>query len=72
MDWSLVCPPKKHAETFIVGNPPYLGSGNQSPEQKDDMQRVFKPLLKTYKDLDYVAIWFVKSADSRPVRWKNV
>lgn len=63
IDWSSACPPKKNAETFIVGNPPYLGSGNQSPEQKDDMQRVFKPLLKTYKDLDYVAIWFVKSAE---------
>ena len=49
-------------ETYICGNPPYQGSVNQSPSQKDDMERIFAPVLKTYKDLDYVAAFVLKVA----------
>ncbi|HEY0154728.1 MAG TPA: DNA methyltransferase [Longimicrobium sp.] len=50
-------------ETYICGNPPYQGSVDQSAEQKQDMARVFNPYLKAYKDLDYVAAWFVRAAE---------
>lgn len=62
-DWLKVCPPKEGGETYIVGNPPYLGSSNQDEEQKSDMDRIFSPITKTYKNLDYVAAWYLKAAD---------
>jgi hypothetical protein len=49
-------------ETYIVGNPPYLGSRNQTPEQKKDMEIVCGDALGTFKALDYVACWYVKAA----------
>ncbi len=62
-NWLKICPPKDGAETYIVGNPPYLGSSNQDAEQKADMTRIFSPVSKNYKNLDYVAAWYLKAAD---------
>ncbi|MCW6037016.1 hypothetical protein K4A83_12170 [Spirulina subsalsa FACHB-351] len=50
-------------ETYICGNPPYLGSTWQSPEQKDDLKQIFDSRTKNWKSLDYVAGWFMKAAD---------
>lgn len=50
-------------ETYICGNPPYLGSTWQSTEQKEDLQRIFEGRTKSWKSLDYVAGWFMKAAD---------
>ena len=50
-------------ETYICGNPPYLGSVNQSSSQKSDMDAVLGIRLPSYKDLDYVACWFVKASE---------
>jgi hypothetical protein len=50
-------------ETYICGNPPYLGSTWQSKEQKADLQRIFDGRTKSWKSLDYVAGWFMKAAD---------
>ena len=50
-------------ETYICGNPPYLGSGLQSPEQKEDLKSLFHGRAKNWKSLDYVAGWFMKVAD---------
>lgn len=50
-------------ETYICGNPPYLGSTWQSTEQKEDMGRIFDGRVKSWKSLDYVAGWFMKAAD---------
>jgi len=50
-------------ETYICGNPPYLGSTWQSAEQKADLQRIFESRTKSWKSLDYVAGWFMKAAD---------
>ncbi len=49
-------------ETFLCANPPYQGSVGQTAAQKDDMARIFAPLLKAYKDLDYVAAFVLKAA----------
>ncbi|MEQ8386698.1 MAG: DUF559 domain-containing protein [Coleofasciculus sp. A1-SPW-01] len=50
-------------ETYICGNPPYLGSTWQSKEQKDDLKQIFQGRTKKWKSLDYVAGWFMKAAD---------
>lgn len=50
-------------ETYICGNPPYLGSTWQDAEQKDDLRRIFDGRTKSWKSLDYVAGWFMKAAD---------
>ena len=50
-------------ETYICSNPPYQGSVNQTDSQKNDKERVLNGKLKSYKDLDYVGCWFVKSVD---------
>lgn len=50
-------------ETYICGNPPYLGSTWQDDEQKSDLQAIFGHRTKTWKSLDYVAGWFIKAAD---------
>lgn len=50
-------------ETYICGNPPYLGSKWQSTEQKEDLGRIFEGRTKSWRSLDYVAGWFMKAAD---------
>ena len=50
-------------ETYICGNPPYLGSTWQSNEQKDDLKLIFDGRTKLWKSLDYVSGWFMKAAD---------
>ena len=58
LDWEKVCPKKESDEIYILGNPPYLGGKGQSKTQKDDMDLVFKG-FKNYKELDYIACWFL-------------
>jgi hypothetical protein len=50
-------------ETYICGNPPYLGSREQKDEQKDDLQILFDKRILNWKSLDYVAGWFIKATD---------
>ncbi|HHA1463546.1 TPA: class I SAM-dependent DNA methyltransferase [Enterobacter kobei] len=50
-------------ETYICGNPPYLGSKWQSATQKADLGALFDGRVKNWKSLDYVAGWFLKAAD---------
>jgi len=50
-------------ETYICGNPPYLGAKWQSDEQKNDLRRVFEGHTSSWKSLDYVAGWFMKAAE---------
>jgi hypothetical protein len=50
-------------ETYICGNPPYLGSTWQSDAQKSDLGAIFEGRTSTWKSLDYVAGWFMKAAD---------
>jgi hypothetical protein len=63
VDWVKACPKIAGVETYIVGNPPYLGRADQTKEQKADMTRVFSGLSTNYKNLDYVACWYVKAAE---------
>jgi hypothetical protein len=50
-------------ETYICGNPPYLGSTWQTPAHKEDLEQIFDRRTKTWKSLDYVSGWFMKAAD---------
>jgi hypothetical protein len=50
-------------ETYICGNPPYLGSTWQTAEHKADLEAVFGLYIKNWKSLDYVAAWLMKAAN---------
>lgn len=50
-------------ETYICGNPPYLGSKWQTDDQKAEVGAVLAGRTKASKSLDYVAAWFMKAAD---------
>jgi hypothetical protein len=71
LEWSKVCPPIElikgsdgiQPETYICGNPPYVGRKYQSSEQKTDLKQVFKGRTKDTLSLDYVAGWFIKAVD---------
>ncbi len=45
-------------ETYICGNPPYIGSSKQNSAQKDDVRHIFANDTKVWRSLDYVACWF--------------
>ncbi len=50
-------------ETYICGNPPYLGFTWQSQSQKAALESIFGGHTKKWKSLDYVAAWFMKAAE---------
>ncbi|MHC2250053.1 class I SAM-dependent DNA methyltransferase [Bradyrhizobium elkanii] len=50
-------------ETYLCGNPPYLGNKLQSEEQKSDLKAILDGRTPNWKSLDYVSGWFVKAAD---------
>ena len=61
-NWEEVCPKDEGREIYILGNPPYLGYSGQGKDQKDDLAAVCGH-LRSYKELDYIAGWFMKGAD---------
>ena len=62
LDWQAVCPNDDEQEIYVVGNPPFGGSGNRSDEQTADMEKVFVG-FKKFKFLDFVTAWFWKGAN---------
>ena len=50
-------------ETYICGNPPYVGRKYQTDEQKAELNTVFRGRTKDTLSLDYVTGWFMKAAD---------
>jgi hypothetical protein len=50
-------------ETYVCGNPPYLGNTWQSAEQKAEIRDVVNGRTSSAGFLDYVAGWFIKAAD---------
>ena len=47
---------------YIMGNPPFVGARQKSPEQAADIECVF-PKWKGNGNLDYVTCWYKKSND---------
>lgn len=56
-DWVEICEARIQDYIYILGNPPYKGSRNQTSDQKEDLKNIFKT---KYKSLDYVSGWFLK------------
>lgn len=50
-------------ETYICGNPPYVGRKYQTDDQKAELHTVFRGRTKDTLSLDYVSGWFMKAAD---------
>lgn len=50
-------------ETYICGNPPYIGNTWQSAEQKSEIRAVVADRTASTGFLDYVAGWFIKATD---------
>tara|TARA_R100000789_G_scaffold99578_1_gene106522 strand:- start:21 stop:1919 length:1899 start_codon:yes stop_codon:yes gene_type:complete len=64
INWEEVCPPPSRLEeVYIAGNPPYLGKGKLTAEQKADMAFVFEPTGIKYGYVDFVGAWFLKGAN---------
>jgi len=59
MDWKNVISPDQCS--FIMGNPPFVGSNFQTKDQKLDCAYIFKE-INGAGVLDYVAAWHIKSA----------
>jgi len=51
----------KNSFDYILGNPPFIGYAWQSPQQKEDMEKIFSG-IKGAGVLDYVTAWYVKAA----------
>lgn len=49
-------------ETYICGNPPFTGTRKQTDSQKSDLEFVFAPVTKSWKNVDYVGAWLLKAA----------
>jgi hypothetical protein len=60
IDWNEVLPASDCS--FIMGNPPFVGSKWQSDTQREDMA-VCAEGVKNYGLLDYVAGWYLKATD---------
>lgn len=61
VDWNRVCP-NDGGEIYLISNPPYKGAKAQTAEMKADFPFVFGS-RDFNKNLDYIALWFVKGAD---------
>lgn len=58
LDWGRVCYGDQN--TFVLGNPPYLGGKKLSADQIQDMDAAG---LGNRKQLDYIGCWFFKASD---------
>lgn len=58
IDWNEVLEPKDCS--FVLGNPPFIGSKYQTTEQREQVRRI-ADLGGSGGSLDYVAAWFLKA-----------
>lgn len=58
-DWETIV--SKDELSYILGNPPFIGSRIMNANQKQDLNNVFEN-SKNIGDLDYVTAWYVKAA----------
>lgn len=59
LDWSTVVP--KDKLSYILGNPPFIGSKFQSTEQRAELNAIFSQVAGA-GILDYVTAWYYKAA----------
>lgn len=58
-DWNTILSSSDVNETYIFGNPPYIGARKKDKNQKEDLRIAFEN-KKGINSLDYVAGWFYK------------
>ena len=49
-------------ETYVCGNPPYIGDKKQNAFQKNDMENVFSNASNRWRSFDYVCGFFYKAS----------
>lgn len=59
-DWPNVLPPADC--DYVLGNPPFIGSKYQTPEQRSQVREIAK-LGGSGGTLDYVCAWFIKAGE---------
>lgn len=60
LDWAKVVTASEHL--IILGNPPFVGKKEQTPQQKQELARIWIA-AKGAGVLDYVTCWYVKAAE---------
>ena len=60
IDWKTVLPAERC--TYVLGNPPFVGSKFQTTEQRHDIELVASS-VKNRRAIDYVGGWYLKAAD---------
>ena len=61
IDWESIVP--KYKLSYIMGNPPFIGKKEQSPEQKTDLINLYGKGISGVGNMDYVTGWYIKAAD---------
>ncbi len=59
IDWEKII--TKNKLSYIIGNPPFIGSRMQTKKQKKELKESFDN-VRNIGDLDYVCAWYVKAA----------
>lgn len=68
IDWAEVIKPEECS--YILGNPPFVGSSYQTNVQKEDLRNTLAE-IEGFKVLDYVAAWYVKAvrfSEGQPIK----
>lgn len=60
MDWNELLPAEECS--YVLGNPPFVGSKFLNPEQKSDVCRI-AGFVKGYGVLDYVTLWYFRAVE---------
>jgi hypothetical protein len=58
-DWESVV--SKTQLSYILGNPPFIGTAYQNSNQKADLEKLFAQ-VNSFGMLDYVTAWYIKAA----------
>ncbi|MGP9736119.1 class I SAM-dependent DNA methyltransferase [Brachybacterium sp. AOP42-C2-15] len=62
INWNAVCSNDGFSEIYLISNPPYKGSSEQTSDMKEDFAHYFGK-NQYPKDLDYIALWFIMGAE---------
>lgn len=61
INWEDVAP--KCNLSYIMGNPPFVGKKEQTPEQKKDLLNLYGKGISGVGNMDYVTGWYIKAAE---------
>lgn len=61
MEWEDVV--AKYDLSYIMGNPPFKGKKEQSPEQHQEIKRLYGKEIPGVGKMDYVTGWYIKAAE---------